>query len=154
MGQVDGARRNVDVTRTLDKFLEHAERLVHITKPVLREQFLPLRLGGVEVARKLRFRFRDFGFKEAVIDTTHVICVRSAGSLKLLARVEARQLGQAFLRGTVGRNAVRLQVVLHLETVFHVAQEAVRLAQQPRLFVGEQFVLRQFVETRQGLRGL
>ena len=53
-----------------------------------------------------------------------------------------------------GRDAMRLQVFLHLKAVLNVAQEAIRLAQLPGLFVGKQFVLRQFAEARQGLRAL
>ena len=146
----------MNVSRPFDKFPQHAEGLIHVFKSMFGQQPLPLRLGAFELARERCriFAFARIGLQQPVEDPTDVSRVSLERGLELGQRLKSHQTGQAFPVRQVGRDGVCLQVVLHLQAVLHVAQEAIGLGEHLRLVHREQFVLDQLGQRRKGLRAL
>ena len=73
---------------------------------------------------------------------------------KFFQRLEAHQPRQPQPGRAVFGNGVGLLIFLHLQAMLDVAEKAVGGVELLRLLFGEQFVLREFGEARQRLRGL
>ena len=50
--QLARPRRNMDISRALDKLPQHAEGFLHVLERMLGQQLLPFRLGTLELARE------------------------------------------------------------------------------------------------------
>ena len=155
MRQPGRALRNVNVTRAFDEFAQHLKGLVRVPERVLRQEFLPGLLRPGKLAREGLRRRRDlFGFQMPVEDPSDLAGVRPSRRVELSHGFTTHQPGQALPGGPAGRDRMGLQILLHLETVLHVAEKTVGAAKRLRFPAGQQVVLRQLLEAGQRLRAL
>src|SRR4051812_15882088 len=80
--------------------------------------------------------------------------VGPAGSFKLLQRAKIHQQGEAGFSIAIGRDSVRLSIVLPFQTGFDIARKTIGLSEKTRIVSREQFVLGKLFESRQGVRAL
>src|SRR2546430_13668697 len=119
MRELDRSRRDVHVARSFDEFPQHAKGFLHVFKAMLLQNSFPFRFGALELPRKRGWRlaFDSFLLEDFLENLPHSGPMAAMRPLKLLQGFEAHQTRQALLGMTLFRNAVRLQVALHLETV-------------------------------------
>ena len=143
----------MDVAGAFDKFVQDAQGFIGVFKIVSGENFFPFGVSPFELSGELG-RGGDeggFSFEQLIEDTAYGGHMFAPGGFEILQSGKAHEASQAFAGRVVAGDGMSLAVVLHLEAMLEVAEEDVGLSENARILGGEQFVLDEFLQARQGL---
>ena len=152
--ELGGPLADVDIAWAVGEFVQQPKRLVRILEAMLDQDFPPFSLGAAELLWVGRVRLSRFGVDELLVDRAHAAGVPLQRGVEPGQAGAAHQPGQPTARLQAGRDGVGLEIVLHLHPMLDLPQETVGALQILRFASGEQFILSQLPEGRQGLGAL
>ena len=138
----------------MSELVQETERCFEVPEAMPGQKGFPLAGRALELARKPTRRFRVLILEQPVVnlpDSARMVVTRH---FECLAAGESHERGQARAGPAMGGDRMRLQVMLHLQTMFDVAQEAIGGGQRLRFHRRQELVLRQLLQYRQGLPSL
>src|SRR5207249_5497812 len=123
---------------------------------MLGQNLLPLACPLREFTRErsLNLNVRNLSMENPIKDASHRAGVALIFSFKTFRGWEGQQPGQTFPGGPIRRNRVGLAILLHLESMFDIAEKTVSGGQLLRVLRPKELILRKLLETGQRLRAL
>ena len=152
--QIGRALADVNIAGAVGEFVEQTAGFINVPEAVFGQDPLPFRLCAAELLWERRSRFRGFHFEEFLVNTPDAVVVVLEGGIELTSIGEVHEPGEALARLGVDRNGVGLEIVLHLHSVLDVAQKTVGGRQVAGFALGQELILRHFLQRRKGLRSL